>query len=472
MPGASVGRIEVLIAAGCVLFLVLVAVLAMDHAALTHPDQGLLYAAGATALWRGEGIPFTQRAPLYSMFLAALAVFVDQRAEPATPDAREYGHVRSLDMAKGYDTMTYRRLVLWTQLLLYAASAVFAGVTVCLFGPPPLWAMITAAACVVSVSWKQAGEVHDNVLSLFLLTAAVMALAFAWQRRGSPGWTIAAGVLFALSGICRPTFQLLPLVLAALAALAWTRRWGGRAAVRCALALLLPWILFDGGWSLRNYRHHGFFSVSSGFGIAIGNKVSPFLELASSRFPDELPVFVGFRDKRLVESHTHLGEDWSADASRWLMRQRKMGYLEADRFLQEVGKEAIRRAPQLYLRTIGQSFLNFWWPGVPEVPGRLAWSVYEMAVLAAFGLAIALWVGLHLLGRYTFLRPVAPNGADLILAVSVVIVLYTMSVTSVIDNAIPAHRSPVQFFLPLTVSLVLWRLRPEQVSADGTRAAG
>lgn len=427
-------------------------------------DTGYLYLAGATSVWNGEPLPFTQRGPLYSVLLALIGAATGAGGTPVQDSAREYGNIHRAGIADGFRATEYLRLVTWVQALLFACSGLFTAVALRMAGLPGAWCAVAAGIGLLSPAWFEISRVHDHVLDLFLLTAATAAAVRSWTRDFAPLPLVLAGVCLGLAGLSRPTFQLTtPLVTTVLAVLAWIA--GRRLGLRRALLLVVPWLVLVGGWSLRNQYRHGFFGVTSSLGLALGAKVSPFLERARPAFPEEVDAFLPLRDERLVNSPEHVGNNWSDAGSQWLMRHRNMSYLEADRFLARVGLAAISRAPLRYLRTVATSVTDFYWP---QLAGPRAFYLpcvgYEVLVVGAFLTSFLLWICFHLLGSWTFSRPVKLEDADVLVALAASIVFYTMAVSSVVDNAEPLHRMSVQFLLPAATAAVGWRLRAARLT--------
>lgn len=430
-------------------------------------DTGMLYLSGATILSKGDPYPFLQRAPLYPAFLAGLGFFTGAGKTPAKPLAGEYGNPKLHPVADGFLTPAFLRLAFVAQLLLYGLSVLFVADTLRVAGLPARWIMAASLACLLSPGWALAWEIHDHLLNLFLITAGVVALARAWRGPTHLPWIAASSLAFALSGLSRPTFQLLSPVLLAILVIPWLLRFGRRSTLALSLLMLTPWSLLCLGWSIRNHKRHGVFGVTGSFGLALSSKASPYLERAGPAYADVMPVFLMMRDERLVNSPDHVPYAWSNAACHWLLAEKHMSYVEADRYLARMATAAIRNAPLRYVRSVFDSMVSFCWPRTPFERGgaiRFLYAIFDFLLIASFLGVTVIWISFHLLARFAFRKEAPLTPVDLLIAIVAAVFSYAMAVSSVVDNSDSLHRVSIQFLPMLATALAMWRLRTHVVN--------
>ncbi|MBC8172167.1 MAG: hypothetical protein H7X77_10860, partial [Anaerolineae bacterium] len=281
----------------------LLIVISTDTASSGGPDDGLLHLAGATSLLRDGDYPIVQRPPLYSLLLTALAF--TQSIDPAntTPSAQELGSITTFDVAQGLLQPGYLRLILWIQLIMWAATLLL--LAFALRSLTIGWRGVYVAVILsfVPSSWRMTGLVSEAILCQFLLMLGMVGLIKALT--GARSWSIIAGVSFALLAFAKPTFQLLSPVLLILIVLMfiWQHRqrdW--RPLLPLSLGLLLPWVIIVGGWSLHNQATHGFLGMSGVGGVALSTRTALYLERAAATYPEEVAIFQGIRNQLFIDT--------------------------------------------------------------------------------------------------------------------------------------------------------------------------
>jgi hypothetical protein len=417
-------------------------------------DMGRLYLAGATSILVEHDYPVTQRPPFYSLLLAGLGYVERIDTSKSVTAARDLGNVEGMEMAEGFRKTSYRQTVLIFQAILWVLTAV-------LILKVSKWAEVRSPftqilflMMLIPSSWLLVLYIHDAVLSQLLLVTAIAALAFSMKRGFSTGSLIIAGICLALSGLSRSTFQLISPFL--LLVLSFPILWnlGRRSFMKFVAVILIPWLVFVGGWSLRNYQRFGFFGVSSVLGSALSTRTANFLEKAQPFFPDVVPAFLTIRQEKK--------DRWGTPALKWLMMNKGLTYVQANQLLTKVNLRAIRSSPILYSYEIAQSLISFHIPYVPRWPilVRAPALALEALVILCFILLTVLWLGFHVLYRISPLIPRSIFTVEdtLILGVQA-IYWYTAFISAAVDIAKPEHRSPVELLMPLSIVLIAHRLR-------------
>ena len=451
--------------AGLILIAAVIIALTLGTPDPGGPDDGLLHLAGASALLRDGHYSIIQRPPLYSAGLALVASVMNLDTTTSQPLAQELGSITSHDVLSVMLDDTFLRAALLVNLVLWALTVLLVALTLGALDIPPGGVYLGLALLLTPSSWRAVGLISEMPLTAFLLAAGLHALVIALATRRPLIVWVLAGVLFALAGIARASFQLLsPVVLLPL--LVFLRqRMSLRQVIRPALVFILPYIVIVGGWSSYNLLTNGVLGVSGTTGVALSTRTATLLDRAAAAFPDEAAIFVRLRDETyLAEPNKEDVIYWGARASNWLMRERGMSYAESNRLLLRYNLAAIRAGPLTYLDTVLTSLIGFHFPGVDAgwpALARFVWSAVEFALMGVFVAGVLLWVAAHLLARLGF-YPSSWRPLDTALALALAIFIYTALVSSAVDIGKPEHRFPVQFIIPLVIILAarLSELRP------------
>ncbi len=126
---------------------------------------------------------------------------------------------------------------------------------------------------------------------------------------------LAGGLVLAVATHIRPIGYFLPLVvMVAMSALGWRRKWGVKVLVGQGLLLILPSVILVGGWQVRNHRLTGSseFSQMVGFGALdstgvhiVAQRDGVSLEEARKRLG-----LAGSTERFLSHPEEHWGERW------------------------------------------------------------------------------------------------------------------------------------------------------------------
>jgi hypothetical protein len=377
----------------------------------------------------------------------------------------------------------FLRAVLILNLLLWTLTALLVILTLRDLAISGRGIAITMILLLTPSSWAAVGLVSETPLTAFLLALGVFLLSRAFTQRTSLANLLLAGTAFALAALTRAAFQLLaPLLLILLIVVLWRRplpnptpkhwrgafslppaRWVSKAfannpahLIRHAIIFILPFVVIVGGWSVHNDMSYGFWGVSGVTGVALSTRTARIVGDAAVAYPDEAAVFQRLRDETyLAEPNKDDVIYWGARASNWLMAERDLTYLEANRLLFNFNLAAIRSSPLTYLDTVLTSLIDFHYPGVddtwPLVP-RLLWSAVEFGMMALFLAGVGLWIAAHVLARLDFFAP-RWRPVDTVITLGLLIDAYTALVAGAIDIGKPQQRFPVHFLIPLLIVL-------------------
>lgn len=435
----------------------------VEEPSLGATDQGKLFLAAATDLSNGKPISVTQRGPLYSVFLYLAGKIICDQTSPVVPAAREMGNIHRSLVASCYLEPAYLKLVLWLQVVLWLFTVLFAAIAIRMVRVSWLWIVILLPVFLIPSYWQMFGDIYDPVFTQFLIAGGVLLFAYSVKANFGAFPLFLSGIALSLTALSRPTFQLLVPFLCVLLIIPLAKKLSRRSFVTCLAGFLAPWIFLVGGWCLRNYERHHLIGVSSASGIALSTRTSLFLERAKAKFPDEIPVFLNIRNELLVSSSEHTGALWGDRAVQWLMNQRGLDYVAANKFLAKVNLAAILRAPQSYIFEVEKSIASFLLPDIPEISSvpilRLPLAALGFGIILIFLGISALWLSFHFLDRLRFFSK-EPSwlDTDYLILFALGIFWYTVIISSMVDSGKQAHRAPVQFLIPLVIVLVVHRL--------------
>lgn len=443
-------------------------------------DRGLLFLSSTTYMLRGEATPVTQRGPAYPLLLAAIGFVMGVDEGPAEEVAHEFGSPVGFAIEKSLLQRPFLRAVLWVQILLFAATVVLVAATMKSLGLSAPFRIAALLMYLVLAGGAQIQYVHDLVLTQFLIAALAYFLVKTLQSTDlGTVPVLTAGLCAALSGLSRPTYQVLGLELAVFLILVGFVHRRTPLYLNRAVLVVIPTLILIGGWSIRNWNKHGFVGVSSVLGSTLSAKTALYVERASSSFPDLAPAFVTIRDQELVRSPEHTAALWGGGALNMLMRERGMSYVQANQFMARVNVDLIRRAPMRYAVSIVKGIVQHLWVSTPDLPSsiRLPLAAMELLIIALFLVSMISFCVIHTALR---LRIVANstfgkwNWSDSAIAALFGIFACSVLLTCAVEAGRAEHRIPVQFLMPLLLAASayrLWMARLVQAEAPAVRAA-
>lgn len=450
------------------IFLFLLVNSKIQYATVSGPDRSFTILAGTTAIAKGEAYPVVQRPPLYSALLALVGRLTSSSPEPTTNAAREFGNINRLPVGVAYLEPPFLRIVLWMQIIFFLGVCILTGALLKVAGCQWKWITVCILLLLLTPnSWQGVTEVYDAIFTQCLLALGIFSFALFLQKSGRIIISLfISAISFTLIALSHATFQALTPIIALLVIIPIVRKKGRSVAIKMAVIFISVWLLLVGGWAMRNYHHAGFLGMSAVGGASLGTRTALFLERAESSFPAEVPIFVSFRNERLISSPEHNGVLWGASATEWLMENRGLSYVEANQFVARVNFTAIRRAPLRYMSAVCKSFISFLWPGTDERVGvlRLPFTFVEFLLTGLFIGATVLWMSFHILPRILAMPAFAWLAVDTLVTLCLLIFWYTAMIMSMVDVGKPQQRQAVQFLMPVTVALVAARLRQKHGS--------
>lgn len=324
------------------------------------------------------------------------------------------------------------------------------------------------------------------------LCVAIGVAAFAlWLLGGRAPWLAASAVALACVGVVHPTYQLLWLVLPALALLfravagvSWphARRIAVGGGVLAAAALpVLAFVI------VGNLQRFGFASVSPMLGATLSHKTVRVLERLPAEYEPVREVLIRHRDAALLDPRTqHLGQAYIFGALPELEQRTGLQGPALDRYLVGLNLALIRRAPMDYVDEVLRSSVWYWSPGVTDVSGfgsgalKAFWNALRAGVIVAFGASVLLLAGPSVLvirslrGAPGAQRSAPPAELETLLVAWLALgaVAYSWILSTALTAAVYRLRIPVDLAILALCVLApgLWGRLSQRLAPSGARA--
>ena len=389
--------------AGIIVFLLLcsVAIILILRVADTGPhDQGRLNLSGATAILHGQTFPIVQRAPLYSLFLASLSILQDKDTSQVSAVGREFGNINRVDAADSLFDESFLQFVLIAQVSLWMTTALLTVFLLRIVNIEWNWIVLVLLISTIPSFWERAGAVTEHILAQLLLSIGSTLIVYSIYRNLDLLSLLGSCFFLSLAALARAVYQFLPIIVFLILALPIVKFYGVRKLLYFILAIFIPWGLLVGGWSLYNQRNHGIFALSGVTGSSLSNQTGNFIDSNEKAYPDETPIFTQMRDEEFLESPTKSYGAWGEKASRWLMENRNMTYVEANQFLLKYNLTAIASNPLQYSLNVAQSLIGFHQTGVGDqwpIIIRILFSLLDFLVIGLFLIGTFVWLCLRVL---------------------------------------------------------------------------
>lgn len=307
--------------------------------------------------------------------------------------------------------------------------------------------------------------VMAETLSEFLLCFGFWGL-WSGLTQDRKGLTGLASLLLAASGLVRPTYQLLPVLLAiALLKIAFFSqdfKIKKKCLVRTAFILAAVMVLVHGAFSLWNFSKSGYLGITPRLGIDLTTRTVDYLERLPEDYRDIREFLIEKRDVQLVRrGSSHTGTQTLFNKQVWRELKEKTGLndLSLELYLTRLNLLLIKSEPLHYLHAVGKAFISYGFPAIQ--PGlkmdrgfsQLFWSLFHFGALALFLAQLLVFggqgvmaLGERFLGirRKFFVRDPERKTAYLL---AFVIVFYNAVISCAVNVGDPRHRVPSDIFI-------------------------
>lgn len=299
------------------------------------------------------------------------------------------------------------------------------------------------------------------------LTASCLAIMvyflWRWSRKGGLWSLLGAGLATGYATITRPSFALLPFVLALIIPLLrWTRADGPTrswslvvraGAVLVASSLALPLALAG-----YNAIRHDEFAMSQGLLTwSLSSKTVRYIERLPDSYALEREIMIRARDEHLVKrGSSHTGVQYWSDARPIIAERSPLSGKALDERLLNVHLEIIKRAPFEYLADCARCIAISWFPyhRPSEVGGAVAvragWTAFHFLLMIAFFLQLVALSGSGMVmvsrrWRRSRDAPVASWPSVPVVfpyAVAGAVVFYNLCITCLLHYGAARYRTP------------------------------
>ena len=243
-------------------------------------------------------------------------------------------------------------------------------------------------------------------LSEFLLILSFSSLAFWFLRGQKSGLLILSATAIACSGLTRPTYQTLALVVSGFlllfrvifgAKIISNYNW-----MKATGILLAVSIIFLGGYSFMNYTRFHFFGVYPMTGFNLTNMTTRFLEQLPDEYTAEREALIRARDAQLIaRGGDHTGHDSFWRAIPDLVKLTGLAPIpDLSQYLMHLNLIIIRKAPLHYLQEVFASFSSYWLPTATELANsnssvmQTFWVLFHFLLVALFALQLVVVSGI------------------------------------------------------------------------------
>jgi hypothetical protein len=349
----------------------------------------------------------------------------------------------------------------FTQLLLYALAVLLllrwlqrAGVQ----------ARTVLAAAIVLVSppfIEHTAYALSETLTCALLVAALWLTA---TGRDTVGPALLAGGVFGLTALVRPTYQLAPLAVVPVLLL--------HHQPRKALSLLCAAALVTGTFVLFNYSTTGYLGTMPALGFNLSTRTARVVErLPPGPLRDAL---IKARDAQLINGRSHTGAMYIWSVRPELPALTNLPDPTLERYMLRLNLELIAAAPLEYLTDVGRAAVTYWFPAATEMSfgqsrrTQLLWTVWSFAVVVAF------WLPLLAIGGALVLHGLRSEEARRLLPIyelAVVLILYSMAVSCMLEVGNPRYRVPTDAIIVFAAAVSLGIWASERAATDQTAVA-
>jgi hypothetical protein len=303
--------------------------------------------------------------------------------------------------------------------------------------------------------------VLSEALTQALLVAGFLCL---WIWIANNRWLLLAmaSLCFALSGLVRPTYQLISFAVVVAIVLLnvfgpfrFKRRIGA-----AILVLLLPAILLIGGLSAYNYYHFDYTGVTPLFGFNLSTRTVGVVEQLPDDYSMVREVLIKHRDQDLIERHSsHTGYMYIWSAIPELKTVTGLDKADLSTYMLRINLQLIAGAPLDYLQEVSRALVTYWFPSATNLANfdsrliQLVWVVLHFALIGLFGVHFTGLTGLYTISYayrpfYQIIQEIDPDHLRFIaVSLACLLILYTMAISTAVEIGNPRYRTPTDLLI-------------------------
>jgi hypothetical protein len=244
--------------------------------------------------------------------------------------------------------------------------------------------------------------VLTETLTQFLLLVGCLLLITGSVERNR-ALVLVAAVCFAYVGIVRPTYQVIPLLVAiVLFLLTFILVSYRREFLQAIISIILFGFLFVGGMLVYNGFQFGYWRLTPLMGYNLSTRTFPALELLPDEHAVARDILIANRDatgiEKAIDPFGITRYIWPARVELW--DELGINNHELSDYLVELNLLLIAKAPNIYLHEVSFAATHFWFPHQPDVPyfesqlAKTGFALFHFAVMGIFGIVTILMIGL------------------------------------------------------------------------------
>lgn len=366
------------------------------------------------------------------------------------------------------DSLTPTRRLFITQLGLYFISVFLLTWYLLSAKVSKRWVVLFLLLALLPPNVAGAAYMLTETFATFLLVAGAVSLLL-WLERTNPWMLLIAGTALALVAFVRPTYQLLFIGLAAaLVIFAVFLEKKRRELLLAAAGVFVVSLALIGGYSIFNTTRFGFSGLSPMLGLNLSTKTVRVVERLPDSDRELREILVRYRDQALVESNSsHIGGMYIWDAAPELQRLTGLDTAALSRLMLSKNLYLIRAAPLEYLQEVTRSLSTYWFPSSSDISNfdsrmiQLLWIVVHFVTFILFG-----WVTLLITSAVLLTWWLPNDAADklrqqarplehflLPFSVSLVIIVYTMLVSTLLEVGNAEYRVPTDLLIFFSLAI-------------------
>lgn len=337
-------------------------------------------------------------------------------------------------------------------------------------------------------SVEAATYVMSEVLAQFLLAVGMVCLS-AWLRTGRWWLIITASLALSMSGIARPTYQVISVALCGLLlffALLPALRVIRKRLVIGSVGLVASWGLIIGGLLFHNHRTFDFFGLTPYFGYNLSTRTATVLNRLPGEYSEVREILIHYRNQAYVETENadHYMYIWRAVDD--IEAAIGLDHIKSSKYMGKLNMLLIRKAPLFYLMEVANAAAKYWLPAVnimAKMDSRLLqaiWGAIHFLTVGLLWILSAGGIGL-LLMTLRIRRPYVIQYRDgesefqnrlrwVFLATIAVLLVYNLLISCLFEVGNPRYRQPTDLLMLAAIAILAQMLTSFRITHSTTEA--
>lgn len=303
-------------------------------------------------------------------------------------------------------------------------------------------------------------------LTVFTLVFGLFFL-FKWLKQTKILYIVLSSLLFAYSAITRPTYQLILFVFIFIFIIGFPYfKEYKKKFISSVIAVGISSVIIIGSLFYINYTKFNYFGLTYLIGFNLCNKTVSTID----RLPDEYKLvkstLIKYRNKKLLEEYSsHKGYNyiWDENAIPDLKADTNLDLADLSDYMKDLNLNLIINSPRRYIKEVGSSMAYHWLPYIKSESFFGSKIVLLVFIFIHFFLIISFFLSLILMFGLVFVSLFYKRKCKIInkndelflitLSVPLIIIFYTMFISSLIEAGDPRFRTVNDLFIYLFIFL-------------------